>query len=717
MMKDYEYPFNLLTEYFVRENHIDLSKSYKIETISARKLVCAERFDLIAKWIYIDAKEKGIDTSWAKEIYYDNINAFSCGTFLEPGTDEKNTFEKYLKVFENIIEDIKRNGFNKTVSLIPVGKNNTILDGAHRVATAAYYDKDVRIIHFPELTRQYDYQYFRKLLMLDMHLGIMAIYYTYIKNNCFMACIWPMADRELLDVAEAKLKKDSRIVYSQDVYLTYQGMRNFMVQIYGHQSWTGSIDNHFEGINLKVDACYKRQYPVKTYLFEASSLEKVIELKKKIRDIFKIENHSIHISDNQLETKTMAQLLYNLNSCEFLNFAEPYKYDYVFKKLFDFKEVIKNKAYKDERFIIDSSAVLEICGVRQARDIDYLTDYKNIENSFGNDIDNHESQLKYYGCTVQELLYNPQNYFYFYGIKFVAIKKLMEMKKNRNESKDIKDVKLCKSFLKKRNNIPYRYRNETHFMINQYQKKYSDYGHGLYTFDEFCKDRIKRISLKLLKPVVLIKSMLSLGYITEKYRNSYIRKKRKELKNMEVSIIASNCNGGVVSSDLGLRFNSPFVNLFIKAEDFIKILEDLKGYMNDELYFIKEDDDIYGKINYPTAYLRDVKIYFMHYQSDEEALAAWNRRKVRINWNNLYVIFTDRSGCTQEMLEKFDKLPYENKVVFTHIAHPEIKSSFYIKGYEKEEKVGILSEYQNEKYPCKRQLDQFNFVKWFNGDL
>lgn len=163
-----------------------------------------------------------------------------------------------------------------------------------------------------------------------------------------------------------------------------------------------------------------------------------------------------------------------------------------------------------------------------------------------------------------------------------------------------------------------------------------------------------------------------------------------------------------------MEFKTPFVNLFIRAVDYIKMLSDLHGYMAEELRFVEETDAIYGDVSYPTAYLRDVKLYFMHYSSEEEARDAWERRKARVNWDNIYVIFTECSGCTQKVLEDFDKLPYKHKVVFTHIPHPEIKSAFYIQGYEEEGEVGNLLVFQDEKCPVKRIYDQFDFVKWFN---
>ena len=61
---------------------------------------------------------------------------------------------------------------------------------------------------------------------------------------------------------------------------------------------------------------------------------------------------------------------------------------------------------------------------------------------------------------------------------------------------------------------------------------------------------------------------------------------------------------------------------------------------------------------YPVGKLGDVTIEFIHYKSNEEAFAKWEERKQRINLDNLFVIFTDRDGCTEENLREiqaFDK--------------------------------------------------------------
>lgn len=186
--------------------------------------------------------------------------------------------------------------------------------------------------------------------------------------------------------------------------------------------------------------------------------------------------------------------------------------------------------------------------------------------------------------------------------------------------------------------------------------------------------------------------------------------KQKRLKNKDFSLIASTCNGGVILHDLNQEFRSPFVDLWIRPKDFIKLLSDFDHYLESELTFTKE-----AGINYPVGLLKDVKIYFQHYGSEEEAREKWEKRKKRINKNNLYVLFTDRDECTYQDLELFDQLPYENKVVFTKQKYPEIKSSFYVKGFENESSVGICSSYKSW-HSLDRYLDDFDYVTWFNGN-
>lgn len=193
------------------------------------------------------------------------------------------------------------------------------------------------------------------------------------------------------------------------------------------------------------------------------------------------------------------------------------------------------------------------------------------------------------------------------------------------------------------------------------------------------------------------------------FRSIYNWNNRIRLKNRNFSLIASNCIGGTILHDLNLPFNSPFINLWLEPKDFLKYCERMNHYLDSSLRFAKVDG-----INYPVGVLDDIKIYFQHYSSEQEAASAWNRRKQRINMNNMFVMFTDRDGCTYEDLLRFEELNFSNKVVFTHTKYPELPSAFYIPNFESGTSVGHLMNYKN-KHTFKKYYDAFDYVSWFNG--
>ena len=89
----------------------------------------------------------------------------------------------------------------------------------------------------------------------------------------------------------------------------------------------------------------------------------------------------------------------------------------------------------------------------------------------------------------------------------------------------------------------------------------------------------------------------------KKYRD---KQYRSRFTNQDITILSMNCTGGILYHDLGLQFLSPTVNLYMKAEDFIKFCENLKCYLSiDEMIPCKEPD-IAENRKYPVAYLGDI---------------------------------------------------------------------------------------------------------------
>ncbi len=188
----------------------------------------------------------------------------------------------------------------------------------------------------------------------------------------------------------------------------------------------------------------------------------------------------------------------------------------------------------------------------------------------------------------------------------------------------------------------------------------------------------------------------------------YKKRKRKRLDNLNFSIIASNCVGTIIYHDLDLPFLSPTINLTIEMYDFIRFAENLKWYMEQEIVEVK------GEKGCPAGMLGDVKINFVHYDTFEEGVRKWEERKERINWDNLLLIGSERDGCSYETLERFDRLPYENKVILTRVRYPEISSAYCIEGFEEKEELGMVLNYKKQFFR-RRYLDDFDYVAFINS--
>ena len=162
-------------------------------------------------------------------------------------------------------------------------------------------------------------------------------------------------------------------------------------------------------------------------------------------------------------------------------------------------------------------------------------------------------------------------------------------------------------------------------------------------------------------------------------------------------------------SDLGVRFNSPTVNLSIPPEDYLKLLSDLPFYMRCELKEAHEMD-----VPYPVGCLNDeIRIDFIHYKTFQEAKDKWEIRKKRIHYEKLFFMMTDRDGCTDAQMRLFDSLPCQGKLIFTCKEHPEIGSAVWCSEFSEKTEVPVLTEYRNLR--GERLYDRyFDFVRWLN---
>ena len=155
------------------------------------------------------------------------------------------------------------------------------------------------------------------------------------------------------------------------------------------------------------------------------------------------------------------------------------------------------------------------------------------------------------------------------------------------------------------------------------------------------------------------------GFTLEKYRR---------LQRSRVSIFASNCFGGNLSNKLGLPFLSPLVNIGWYEDNFIRFLKNPKEYIKITPTFREQKINPETGKKHNFANLGDLWISILHYDTFEEFFVMWEKRKTRINWDNIFV-----TTYTQniEELEQFDALPYDKKACFVPFKS-DLNSAYYV---------------------------------------
>jgi hypothetical protein len=312
---------NKLDKYFLNYNKITANTDYEVFDIDAKELITVQRIDLVVKYYYIQCRENNKNLAFARELYEKHIEAFTDGTFLEHGNNHKNSIDRYIEVFHNLIEEFKKNGFEPNISIIPIGKNYELLDGAHRVACAAYFNQKVRVIRFPAISVDYGIRFFKWRLLDDCYIDFIVREYAALKNTIHLLIAWPqITENRKLDVIQEMLENNQcKVIYRKRLRFSRDELWNLIFQIYKNEHWIGNSKNNFKGITLKTDLCYAQKGEVEIYILDSSSLELLNKAKEKIRDFFSIGKSSIHTTDSKKETMSILMFIFDKNCNRLLN--------------------------------------------------------------------------------------------------------------------------------------------------------------------------------------------------------------------------------------------------------------------------------------------------------------------------------------------------------------------------------------------------------------
>ena len=423
----------------------------KILDLEPNKLLTHLRIDVVIKIMYVEFYLGITKSKLNKILYYLQLKKWKN---FQGKDSNKYSYKDYELIFNETINSIKE-GFDTSKTLIPIDKENKIIDGSHRLGASIVLKKKVGVIQFgslaPSITlnRLDNFFNFKKNMYILDHL---IIYYVkYFKNLRFII-LFPVRNKTYDEKSISEIKKYGDIVLTKSISVggmvsAFHMIKNF----YFGAKWIGNLQDGFKGAAWKTQACFNNTNGVIDVLLFRPHKEEYVrtdhlkKVKENIRKIYNIHFHSIHSSDNHEENIRYSKLFFDKNSEKLLT-KRP---NIFYTKLEILIQKLNNNRIDHHNFVFSGSAVMGALGLREPNDCDVFYDESF---SLPNDFSSHNNQIIYlHGYSINELIYNPKNYFFYMGYKFINLDIVLRLKINRfklkPKTKDEKDIKIIQEYL------------------------------------------------------------------------------------------------------------------------------------------------------------------------------------------------------------------------------------------------------------------------------
>lgn len=411
----------------------------KVYEVDPYDLINHRRFDVMAKYIYGKFKENKLASDWGTRLYEEHIWIFN--NYDEDDGSGKKGIQSFFKSYNSTLTSMKENGFNDNLSLLPIGKNNEPLDGAHRLSAALLYNKKVKIVKLEDTEVNYNYEFFKQKGLLTKWSDAIAYEYCKLKENTYIVVVFPDLVEQKDKIPEI-LKRYGSIFYEKTIILKNEGPKNLLNELYkGEAEQINNTNNPFK----KINTYFKAQDEISVCVFETCNNENVFCVRKEINELNKLGRDSIYINQSHEETIRLAQLFFNENSIHFLNNAQPGKFEKFKKDLEHYKKGIVGRGEDSECHCVISDAVLAAYGLQDSINFDFinLNLGLNLEH-----LNRDDPNMHFYKKTNDDIVFNPENHFYYDGIKFASLHVVKLMKKKFGRPRDKSSINIISKFLK-----------------------------------------------------------------------------------------------------------------------------------------------------------------------------------------------------------------------------------------------------------------------------
>lgn len=401
------------------------------------------RLDVAIKIAYLRSAHR---SRFSERLYSEHLRAFSLGSFIEDGADDKDSLDKYKRDAFNILRIVQDGEFDPEKSLVPVGLDGSLINGGHRAAASILTNTPIWMVETGLPPRPYDYNFFFNRGMSGDLLAAAAINFMEMAGNCFLAVIWPSARRYRQQIQD----RLSKVIYVRDVKFNHYGARALLGQIYAGHPWLGAAADNFRGMDLKHAACFNNPSPLTAIAFQCDEPADIQRLKSELRSICGIAENSVHISATPADAFGLARLLFNTSSVHFMNNARSVANPAKSGSLAQLDKILQATGLPKDALAIDGGMVMAAYGLREAQDFEVISSERTFSVTRTGELRDHGVQDEYFGILPGDIIDNPAYHFHSWNIRFVSLELVAQIKRRRGALADLADLKLIEPVLNQR---------------------------------------------------------------------------------------------------------------------------------------------------------------------------------------------------------------------------------------------------------------------------
>ncbi len=151
--------------------------------------------------------------------------------------------------------------------------------------------------------------------------------------------------------------------------------------------------------------------------------------------------------------------------------------------------------------------------------------------------------------------------------------------------------------------------------------------------------------------------LLALGVPARAFEES-VRSRYWDRSLSGISIFSNNCWGGYAAFTLGIECCSPTKNLWLADHEFVQLMENLDYYLSlDPVPAGWEEAQTHSDEQiYPLLKIGDLTVHCNHDRTAEEAIEKWQRRKRKVDFNNMLAVFTTDLPEMEKAFHRIDGL-------------------------------------------------------------